>query len=123
MRYIELNPVRAEMVTQPSEYPWSSYRHTALGRPDDIMTNHPLYHALGATPQERQTAYREFFTGQVADKTLDAIRGTTNKGWGLGNNRFRERIATQLARRVAPKARGGDRRSAEYKRRQSTNRV
>jgi putative transposase len=27
MRYIELNPVRAGLVTQPGEYRWSSYRH------------------------------------------------------------------------------------------------
>ena len=30
-RYIELNPVRAGMVGHPAEYPWSSYRHNALG--------------------------------------------------------------------------------------------
>ena len=28
-RYIELNPVRAEMVPEPSAYQWSSYRHNA----------------------------------------------------------------------------------------------
>jgi putative transposase len=28
-RYIELNPVRANMVAHPSEYPWSSYRFNA----------------------------------------------------------------------------------------------
>ena len=31
MRYIELNPLRAGMVTEPSDYHWSSYRHNALG--------------------------------------------------------------------------------------------
>ena len=29
-RYIELNPVRAGMVTDPGQYRWSSYRHTEL---------------------------------------------------------------------------------------------
>jgi putative transposase len=32
-RYIELNPVRACMVSRASEYPWSSYRSSALSRP------------------------------------------------------------------------------------------
>jgi putative transposase len=32
-RYIELNPVRAGMVADPAAYPWSSYRHNALGEP------------------------------------------------------------------------------------------
>ena len=31
-RCIELNPVRAGMVTHASEYPWSSYRGNALGK-------------------------------------------------------------------------------------------
>ena len=31
-RYIELNPVRAKMVTSPSEYVWSSYRANAMGK-------------------------------------------------------------------------------------------
>lgn len=30
-RYIELNPVRALMVSDPSEYRWSSYRSNGLG--------------------------------------------------------------------------------------------
>ena len=30
-RYIELNPVRAEMVGHPAAYPWSSYPYNALG--------------------------------------------------------------------------------------------
>src|ERR1017187_9011678 len=29
MRYIELNPVRAEMLAHPGDYPWSSYRANA----------------------------------------------------------------------------------------------
>jgi putative transposase len=35
MRYVELNPVRAGMVAQPGDYPWSSYRHHALGESAD----------------------------------------------------------------------------------------
>jgi putative transposase len=32
-RYIELNPVRAGMVSAPGAYLWSSYRANALGGP------------------------------------------------------------------------------------------
>ena len=31
-RYIELNPVRADMVGHPGEYPWSSYQKNAMGK-------------------------------------------------------------------------------------------
>ncbi len=37
-RYIEMNPVRAEMVSHPAEYPWSSYRMNALGEHDNMLT-------------------------------------------------------------------------------------
>lgn len=87
MRYIELIPVRAGMVAQPSEYPWSSYRQTALGQPDEIVADYPLYHELGATTREQQTAYRGFFTGQIEDRlttrpwTRSGMRPTRVEYW------------------------------------------
>lgn len=35
-RYIELNPVRANMVADPANYVWSSYRSNALGLASSI---------------------------------------------------------------------------------------
>jgi hypothetical protein len=43
MRYIELNPVRAGMVFDPAEYPWSSYHHNALGQSRDLVVSHTEY--------------------------------------------------------------------------------
>ena len=40
-RYIELNPVRANMVTQPEAYRWSSFRFNAHVIPDDLVTPMP----------------------------------------------------------------------------------
>jgi putative transposase len=45
-RYIELNPVRASMVSVPGDYRWSSHRANALGRQDSMVTPHPLYQGL-----------------------------------------------------------------------------
>ena len=61
MRYIELNPVRAQLVTRPGAYRWSSYRANARGREDAIVTPHPLYYALGRTRGAREVAYRALF--------------------------------------------------------------
>lgn len=57
MRYIELNPVRAHVVERPESYRWSSYRANALGYTDPIVTPHPLYYALGRSPEARRAAY------------------------------------------------------------------
>lgn len=58
LRYIEQNPVRAHMVTDPGEYRWSSYRVHAFGEPTEWLVPHAVYLALGATPAARQAAYR-----------------------------------------------------------------
>jgi putative transposase len=42
-RYIELNPVRAGMVSGPGAYRWSSYRANALGEVSELVSPHPLY--------------------------------------------------------------------------------
>ena len=42
-RYIELNPVRADMVKDPAEYSWSSYAFNALGIKTKMHTPHSEY--------------------------------------------------------------------------------
>ncbi|HEY2629789.1 MAG TPA: transposase, partial [Usitatibacter sp.] len=56
-RYIELNPVRAGMVLHPREYPWSSYRTNAEGRPSRLVIGHECYLRLASTDDERRAAY------------------------------------------------------------------
>lgn len=114
MRYIELNPVRAGMVMHPSEYPWSSYHYNAQGQPDELITPYLEYRRLGRTDQERQAAYRQLFKHHIPERDMREIRDTTNKAWVLGSDRFKQRIAQQLARPVQPSARGGDRKSHEF---------
>ena len=50
-RYVELNPVRAGLVTGPSEYPWSSARAHLTGRDDGLVQVAPL---LGLAPNWRR---------------------------------------------------------------------
>ena len=42
-RYIELNPVRANMVDDPGTYTWSSYQINALGKVSGLCKPHPEY--------------------------------------------------------------------------------
>lgn len=106
MRYIELNPVRANMVSHPSEYPYSSYHSNALGEADALVTPHSVYRRLGKTQDERLSAYRQLFRAQLSKPDLEAIRESTNKGWALGSRRFKAKIATLSNRRAAPLPRG-----------------
>jgi len=106
-RYIELNPVRAKIVTNPGEYRWSSYAVNAYGKLSSLCTPHPEYLALGKSPLERQKNYRALFAHHVEDaELLKEIRENTNKGLAIGHDRFKDEIEMLTGRRVKAKKRG-----------------
>jgi putative transposase len=74
LRYVELNPVRAGVVADPTDYEWSSYRVHAYGEPSDWLTPHPAYDQLGETPLERQVAYRALCQIPLTAEELTEIR-------------------------------------------------
>jgi len=57
MAYIDLNPVRAGLCAEASDYPWSSHGHYIGRRTDPVVTPHAMYWALGNTPFAREAAY------------------------------------------------------------------
>lgn len=101
-RYIELNPVRADMVRHPGDYPWSSYRANGNGRFDKLVTAHEQYRRLGHTDEARQAAYRALFRAHLDQDLVQDIRDATNGNYALGSARFKEEIARVLSRRVSP---------------------
>jgi putative transposase len=105
-RYIELNPVRAEMVTDPGEYHWSSYQVNALGKKSALCTPHPVYQALGMTPDERMDNYMALFRSHIDEELLEEIRTNVNSGMAVGNDSFKKQIEVLTGRRVHPKKRG-----------------
>ena len=102
-RYIETNPVRANMVDDPSEYVWSSYQINALGKESDLCTPHPEYLRLGSTWSERMENYRALFAYHVEGYLLDEIRLSLNKGMAIGHDRFKDEIEKLTGRRLKPK--------------------
>ncbi len=106
MRYIELNPVQAKLVKHPKAYPWSSYRHNALGEKNRLLTPHKLYLKLGRSIAARQAAYRSLFKARIPKADVEAIREATNKGWALGDDKFKDWLQTFTDRRVKPLPKG-----------------
>ncbi len=106
MRYIELNPVRANMVRSPSHYRWSSYRANAQGVADPRVTHHPLYSALGKTRAARQLAYKSLFKAHVDETDLKDIRNALQTGTPLGNTYFKDKIEKKLQTKVGQARRG-----------------
>ena len=102
-RYIELNPVRANMVEDPSEYCWSSYQINALGKHSDLCKPHSEYLKLGDTKDTRLQNYRALFSSHVEGGLLENIRSGLNKGMALGDDRFKDKIEALTGRRLKPK--------------------
>jgi len=105
-KYIELNPVRAEMVANPGEYRWSSYQVNGLGKASDLCTPHQEYLSLGKKTNERRKNYRELFVQYVDTEILEEIRSNTHKGMAVGNDRFKEEIEALTGRRLKSQKRG-----------------
>ncbi|CAH1385257.1 transposase [Candidatus Nitrotoga sp. M5] len=105
-RYIELNPVRADMVKDPAEYSWSSYACNALGIKTKMHTPHSEYLSLGKTKEERLENYRALLQVPVTTELLQDIRESVNKGLALGGDRFKAEIETLTNKRVTPRKAG-----------------
>jgi putative transposase len=77
-KYIELNPVRAGIVSHPEEYSYSSYGYYANGRQDTLLTENRLYATLGPNLEQRQEQYRDFVIDRDIKKRLtnDRFIGT-----------------------------------------------
>lgn len=101
-RYIELNPVRAGLVSNPGHYRYSSYGHNAIGSKNRLITAHPTYLALADCIDQRQAAYRELFEDGLSPELLKDIRDNTNACLVLGDDRFKDQIEDMLGRSVRP---------------------
>lgn len=106
MRYIEMNPVRAQMVNSPAEYRWSSYAANAWGPSNLIIQPHQQYLDLAKNQETRQSRYRSFFETDLASNELELIRASLQSGTPMGNARFKRQIESTLGRSVGEVKRG-----------------
>ena len=97
-RYIELNPVAANMVQRPEAYRWSSYHHNAWGDESGLISPHPDYLALSSDHNLRCNAYRELFATQLSEQDLHGFRTAAHYCMPVGDNRFCEQVATATGR-------------------------
>jgi len=95
-RYIELNPVRAGIVSNPGDYRWSSYRANASGVRDPLVTPHSELVSLGASQ------YRRLFADGLSDDLLRDIREATNGGYPLATSSFKDEVAARTGRKMVP---------------------
>jgi len=90
-RYIELNPVEAQMVRYPGDYRWSSHAANAKCIDDQFVTPHPMYEALGINTETRSSAYAALFDLPLDIQLINDIRKATRGGHVAGSPRKRGR--------------------------------
>jgi putative transposase len=88
-RYIELNPVRAGMVSAAHDYPWSSHRANAGAENDVMVKPHPAMSAV------RPVDYRAWFDEPLDPGVIEEIRRATRSGRIAGVPRRRGRPAAE----------------------------
>ena len=75
-KYIELNPVRANLVNNPKLYKYSSYNYYAYGKSDSLLTDDIFYSSLENTNRSRQLNYRKLI---INETIIDTYKKQT---WG-----------------------------------------
>lgn len=100
MAYIDLNPVRAGLVAEARDYPWSSHGHYVGLRSDRLVTPHPLFWTLGNTPFAREAAYADMVRVGVSASQQAALTESALRGWALGDADFLADLQKRTERRV-----------------------
>ncbi|WP_460079716.1 transposase [Pseudomonas sp. H3_H05] len=113
-RYIELNPVRARMVADAADYPWSSYRIRVGDMPDSHWLNaDPCFVALGNTSAERCRRYEEFVRQAVPADEIRLIRDSLQRGQLTGTSRFVDEVERIVGVRIEQRGQGRPRTDLE----------
>jgi putative transposase len=97
-RYVEINPVRAGMVSGPLAYEWSSARTNIGAESDDLLAPHAEYIALGTHPDARHRAYGALL--QAGDDTMvvASLREATSGGYPLVGDSLKAQLEASGAR-------------------------
>jgi putative transposase len=89
-RYVELNPVRAGLVSAPTDYPWSSAAAHARGRDDALVRVTPL--------RKLVPSWRRFLASVFREEDIEVLRAHERTGRPLGDEDFLATLEQKLGR-------------------------
>jgi len=112
LRYIEANPLRANLVERAGDYPWSSFAAHGLGRSDALLDPVAGYDALASNPAARQRRWSAYVHGTPEETELAAIRRSSETGLPYGETAWVNRLCRQLNLDLTIRPRGRPRKDA-----------
>ncbi|HWS78244.1 MAG TPA: transposase [Thermomonas sp.] len=98
VRYIDLNPVRARITDDPTEYRWSSCAALCGHRDDPLLSLSPAQAALGGNAGDRARAYRRLLSEAISEDELTAIRLYLQQQRAWGRDDFRAMVEAKTQR-------------------------
>lgn len=102
-RYIDLNPVRARITANPSDYRWSSCAALCGLRHDALLSIHSAQRALGRTPRERSGAYAALLEEAISEEEQQEISLYLQQQRAWGRDDFRAMVEATTQRFAAPR--------------------
>jgi len=96
IRYIHLNPVRAQLVTDPLDYSESSHRtYLASDKDSRRLSVDPILKLFGQTQEDARIKYRHFMGQPLEAEHLELLRKGGTDGHILGDENFVHRAFHQ----------------------------
>ena len=96
-RYVEMNPVRANLATDAAAWPWSSAQAHLAGKDDGLVNVSPLLEIVGDW---------KTFLADANEEQLNDIRKHERSGRPLGSEGFVESLEADLNRTLKPEKPG-----------------
>ena len=106
-RYIERNPVKAQLVDHAADWPWSSARAHCEGRGDVVAEGDWLAERIAGWI----CSWAEYLQEPDEEALAIQMRKLENTGRPLGNGAFIERLGSLLGRDLFPKKPGPPKRA------------
>jgi len=100
VRYIHLNPVRAEMVGDPGEYPWSSHRAYCGKETIGWLTTEFVLGCISQSESDAAQKFYEFVIDGIADGHRPEFHGGSETDSRLlGDDTFADKVLDEAERR------------------------
>ncbi|HEY5315489.1 MAG TPA: transposase [Pirellulales bacterium] len=106
LRYIEANPLRADIVNRAEDYPWSSYPTHGLGVASILLDPLLTYEELSPYAAVRQRRWAAMVHRPFEEHTLASIRRSNAMGLPYGEVAWVERLAKELGLDLTIRPRG-----------------
>jgi putative transposase len=98
--------LRAGMVADLQDYPWSSYAAHGLGLTMPLLSEAPVWAGLARTEEARQAFWRKWVHEPWTERELAAVRRSVTSGRPFGRDSWVKSMAQGMGFNLTPKRRG-----------------